>query len=199
MHIAGPVGKLECQIDEVISPPNNPIAVLCHPHPLYGGSMHDAVLSSTADRLLDHKISCIRFNFRGVGSSEGSHDNGIGEMADLTAITAHFSGLYPEKPVWIIGYSFGAAIAWKAMIEIKPEKALLIAPPIKHIEFGQHGLNKRVSVIAGGQDEFIDAQRLEDLEVQSLSILEEADHFFTAHHEGLSDAVDAFIESSDND
>jgi len=199
MHIDGPVGKLECEIDEVTSAPNKPISVLCHPHPLYGGSMHDAILSSTVDRLLAHDISCVKFNFRGVGSSEGSHDNGIGEMTDLIAITDHFRALYPEKPLWIMGYSFGASIVWKTMLEIKPEKVLLVAPPIKHMEFKAHGLNNKISVIAGAQDEFIDLQKLKDLEVQSLSVLDGGDHFFTGHYPEFSAAVDKFIKSEEID
>ena len=193
MLIEGPAGKLEYEIDKPLSGTNKPIAVLCHPHPLYGGSMHDAILSSTTAVLLKHEITCVRFNFRGVGSSEGHHDKGEGEREDLKAIADHFRTLHPEKPLWIVGYSFGAMIAWKTMPEIKPEKVLLVAPPIKHMEFKQHGLGKVVSVVAGDQDDYIDVQKLEGLEVKSLSILQGSDHFFTGQNAALSSAVDEFI------
>ena len=79
------------------------------------------------------------------------------------------------------------------MPEIKPEKVLLVAPPIKHMEFKQHGLGNVVSVVAGDQDEYIDVQKLEGLEVKSLSILQGSDHFFTGQNAELSSAVDEFI------
>ena len=197
MHIEGPAGKLEYEIDKPLSGTNKPLAVLCHPHPLYGGSMHDAILSLTTAVLLKHEIMCVRFNFRGVGSSEGRHDKGEGEREDLKAITDHFSTLHPEKPLWLVGYSFGASVAWKTIPEIKPESVLLVAPPIKHMEFKQHGLSNVVSVVAGDQDEYIDLQKLKNLEIKSLSILQGSDHFFTGQSAEFSSAVDEFTANKD--
>ncbi|OUX43971.1 MAG: hypothetical protein CBE21_01365 [Proteobacteria bacterium TMED261] len=193
MHILGPAGKLEYEFNPGPEEANQTFAVLCHPHPLYGGSMHDAVLRSTESKLIKHGISCIRFNFRGVGSSEGKHDNGVGEMEDLKATVSHFRALFPQKNLWTIGYSFGASVVWKTIPEIKPEKALLIAPPTKHLEFNAQEQNQNVAAIVGDQDEFFDNSVLEKLNVQSLNILEGGDHFFTYHHQELKNAVEEFI------
>ena len=193
MYIAGPSGKIEYQLDQVANGGKGAIAVLCHPHPLYGGSMQDRVLSTVAHRFIESGITCLRFNFRGVGSSEGVHDNGVGETEDLIAVVDHLRIQFQSQPIWTVGYSFGSLIVWKTLDVIKPDKTLLIAPPNKHMDFGDGQLIERVSLILGSQDEFADVNKAEELALESMHLIDGADHFFSAHQSELSDAAEKFV------
>ena len=193
MYIAGPSGKIECQLDQVADEGKGAIAVLCHPHPLYGGSMHDRVLSTVAHRFIESGITCLRFNFRGVGSSEGVHDNGEGEKDDLISVVDYVRTEFQPQPIWTIGYSFGSLIVWKTLDVVNPDRTLLIAPPNKHMNFQDRKLTDQVSLILGSQDEFADVLRAKDLAPGSIHLIDGADHFFSAHQQELSDAAKAFI------
>ena len=127
MYIAGPSGKIECQLDQVADGGNGAVAVLCHPHPLYGGSMHDRVLSTVAYRFIESGIFCLRFNFRGVGSSEGVHDNGEGEKDDLISVIDYVRTEFQPQSIWTVGYSFGSLIVWKTLDVINPDRTLLLS------------------------------------------------------------------------
>ena len=110
MEVAGPAGTLEVKL----LPPAKPdgtIAVLCHPHPQYGGSMEDVVLACLADTLVARGVGCLRFNFRGVGGSTGSHSDGAGELDDLFAVIYWLKTANPTRSYWLGGYSFGANIS----------------------------------------------------------------------------------------
>ena len=193
MFIDGPSGKIECQLDQATDRANETIAVLCHPHPLYGGSMHDRVLSTVTHCFIQSGINCLRFNFRGVGSSEGVHDNGVGETEDLIAVADYVRTEFQSQPIWTVGYSFGSLIVWKTLDVIKPDKTLLIAPPNKHMDFGDRQLIERVSLILGSQDEFADVNKAEELALESMHLIDGADHFFSAHQSELSDAAEKFV------
>ena len=193
MFIDGPSGKIECQLDQATDRANETIAVLCHPHPLYGGSMHDRVLSTVTHCFIQSGINCLRFNFRGVGSSEGVHDNGVGETEDLIAVADYVRTEFQSQPIWTVGYSFGSLIVWKTLDVINPDRTLLIAPPNKHMDFQGRQLRDQVSLILGSQDEFADVHRAKELTDGSIHLIDGADHFFSAHQQELSDAAKAFI------
>ncbi len=188
MHIQGPSGLIEARFDEAEAA--KPIhAVLCHPHPQYGGSMHDAVLDAAAQVLLDHGISCLRFNFRGVGSSEGSYDNGVGEVDDLLAAVTFLRTQNPDHALWLVGYSFGSNIVAKAIASVAPDNAVLVAPPVKVMDFSAITDRHEVYAISGSRDDFIDAVKLEALLGERAFLIEGADHFFSGFYRELSDAV----------
>ena len=134
IEIQGSAGALEAKTDQA-SEGRDITAVLCHPHPQYGGSMHDGVVDVAAGIMLDHGIDCVRFNFRGVGRSEGVYDNGIGELDDLGAVANWVRDQNPDHKLWLAGYSFGSNIVFRSLAGLKPEFALLIAPPIGMMEF----------------------------------------------------------------
>lgn len=110
--IAGPAGRLEALLE---APDDETrvtrAAVICHPHPLYGGTMHNKVVFRLAKAARRASAVVLRFNFRGVGQSAGSHDEGAGEQDDLRAALGYISDRYPGLPLLAAGFSFGARVA----------------------------------------------------------------------------------------
>ncbi|MCC6211453.1 MAG: alpha/beta fold hydrolase [Burkholderiales bacterium] len=120
--IAGPAGKIECVIDDPAGAKPRGVALVAHPHPLYGGTLDNKVVQTLARAFVELGYTAWRPNFRGVGASEGRHDEGRGEVDDLAAVLAH---LKAEKPV-LAGFSFGAAIQARIAMTIKPERMVLV-------------------------------------------------------------------------
>src|SRR5437588_1356634 len=108
-EIAGPAGNLEALLEEPEDAPKV-AALVCHPHPLFGGTMHNKVVYRIARALRRAGAVVLRFNFRGVGMSEGAHDQGVGEMEDARAALAILRDRYPELPYSMAGFSFGSRI-----------------------------------------------------------------------------------------
>ena len=129
--IQGPTGVLEAllvQPDSYVA--GNPVSVVCHPHPLHGGTMANKVVHIIADAFNKLGITTLRFNFRGVGHSAGRYDNGEGEVDDLVAVTDWLKERYPEAPIWLAGFSFGSYVAALAHEKVSPTKLLLVAPAV---------------------------------------------------------------------
>jgi hypothetical protein len=136
LEIAGPVGRLEAVLQErdAVAPPI--VALVCHPHPLYGGSLHNKVVHRTGAALHALGAAVLRFNFRGVGRSEGVYDRGVGELADARAALAFLRGRHAEARVWVAGFSFGSWVAARlAADEPAVERLVLIAPPVATVSF----------------------------------------------------------------
>jgi uncharacterized protein len=131
LDIAGPAGRLEALIDEVDGPPRAAV-VFGHPHPQYGGTMHTRAVHQAAKGLTRIGCSVLRFNFRGVGLSEGTFDQGAGEMADFAAALDVMAARHPDAPLWAAGFSFGSWIALETGSADPRVSALIaIAPPVK--------------------------------------------------------------------
>jgi alpha/beta superfamily hydrolase len=129
--IDGPVGKLEV-ICEKPHGEKKGIGVVCHPHPLFGGTMHNKVVTTLAKTLQHAGLTTIRFNFRGVGRSEGVYGEGDGEVADLLAVVDWLEESNPQQPLWLAGFSFGAYIAARASTEIEVHQLITVAPPVQN-------------------------------------------------------------------
>ena len=193
MHISGPAGAIEAELE--LAPQEKTItAVLCHPHPQYGGTMHDAVLATLARVLLQRGVNCLRFNFRGVGASEGRYDDGHGEQDDLTAVCAWVADEYPRDTLWLGGYSFGASIVWQCLEQLNPERGLLVAPPVGAMAFAATTYTGKLSVFAGDRDTFVDLPRFEALFGANGHIINGADHFFAARHGELATSIEAALD-----
>jgi alpha/beta superfamily hydrolase len=198
MYIDGPAGVLECRFDKSDTP-KSISAVLCHPHPQYGGSMSDAVLETAANVLLENGVNCLRFNFRGVGNSSGDYDNGVGEIQDLLAASNWLTQEYPQDNLWWLGYSFGSAVTWQGLQAseaqpFNPQRIILIAPPVGVMDFSMAEsypieIHEHLDVFAGDRDNFVDAAKLENWEAVTPHIIPGADHFFTNQHELLAVAI----------
>ncbi len=180
MLIDGPSGALEAQFTAAQATSLKGVAVLCHPHPQYGGSMHDAVLGCCEDILLQQGISCLRFNFRGVGASAGTFDNGQGEVDDVLAAVAWARQESQDQPLWLVGYSFGAAMVWQTLQRAAPARTILIAPPVGVMSFADPGDSTgEVFALAGDQDQFVDAQQFASWHGVDSRLIAGADHFFS--------------------
>jgi alpha/beta superfamily hydrolase len=128
--VAGPAGKIECAVDEPEGRAPRGIALIAHPHPLFGGTLDNKVVQTLARAFVELGYSAWRPNFRGVGASEGTHDEGRGELEDLAAVV-EFTG--SDRPV-LAGFSFGAAVQTRLAQKVKPERMVLVGLAVKHLE-----------------------------------------------------------------
>lgn len=192
LNIQGPAGILEArQSGEGTSG----IAVLCHPHPLYGGSMEDAVLGVLANCLHDRGFTSLRFNFRGVGRSEGEHDGAGGEVDDLRAVIAWVQDARPELPLLLGGYSFGASTVCQLLARADTPAAtrvLLIAPPVGNLPAPEPAIP--TDVFVGDADAFVDLSVLARWDSASIHTLPGADHFFSGSWQALAAAIHTALE-----
>ena len=127
--VRGPAGGIECAVDEPQGAARG-VALIAHPHPLYGGTLDNKVVQTLARACVELGFAAWRPNFRGVGRSEGKYDEGRGEVDDLAAVLAH---LKAEKPV-LAGFSFGAAMQAKLAARIAPERLVLVGIAVNHFE-----------------------------------------------------------------
>ena len=157
--ITGKAGNIEVLITQPeVMTESTPIAIISHPHPLYGGSMTNKVVHILAKTFAELNAITVRFNFRGVSKSEGQYDEGTGEAEDLILIAKELKQWRPKAPIWLAGFSFGAYVTTRAQNTIKPEKLVLVAPPISMYPFNElEEIKVPWVVIQGGQDEVIDA------------------------------------------
>lgn len=126
--LAGPAGDLEC----IVAMPRGAVrgvAVACHPHPLYGGAMTNKVVYTLASTALAHGLVSARFNFRGVGRSQGTHDAARGEVDDVLAVVEWLRAQQPQQPLLLAGFSFGAYVSLKAASRVAAAALVSIAPP----------------------------------------------------------------------
>jgi alpha/beta superfamily hydrolase len=197
--IAGPAGPLEalCEVPEGYA--GRDCAVVCHPHPLYGGTMQNKVVHSTARALQERGLATVRFNFRGVGASAGTFDDGRGETLDALAVCDYALARWPGARLTLAGFSFGAFVAYQAAGLRPVVRLYTIAPPVGRFNFAEHPA-PRVPwiVIQGDRDELVDSARVLDW-VRSASppptvvILEGAEHFFHGRLNELKGAVQSHL------
>jgi alpha/beta superfamily hydrolase len=172
--------------------------VLCHPHPLYGGSMHSPVPLVIAKILAEKGLSRVawaRFNFRGVGTSTGSYDNGRGEVDDALAILAHVRAAAPTAPVTLCGHSFGSAVALRAAAaDGGVDRVLLISPSARLFDLS--AAIERVSAITtifiGDRDELCDVDDARGLARElgaEIRVFEGYDHHFLKSRRALAEAA----------
>jgi len=128
--VAGPAGKIECAVDEPEGRSPRGVALVAHPHPLHGGTLDNKVVLTLARAFVELGYAAWRPNFRGVGASEGRHDEGRGEVDDLAAVIAQ---LKAEKPV-LAGFSFGAAVQTRLAQRVSAERMVLVGVAVRHLE-----------------------------------------------------------------
>jgi alpha/beta superfamily hydrolase len=130
--IKGPIGKLEVALAKPTEKSHTAWAIVCHPHPLHGGTMTNKVVTTLAKTFQGLGLNTVRFNFRGVGKSEGEYDEGTGELNDLLAVVDWVREVSGQKEVWLAGFSFGAYIAAMATPIIDAKCLVTVAPPVEH-------------------------------------------------------------------
>ena len=157
--VPGPAGRIECAVD--LPAPHEArrgIAVFAHPNPPDGGTMHNKVVTMGARALTELGIPVVRFNFRGVGQSEGAFDNGRGEVLDLLAVARWAQAVRPDAALWLGGFSFGAWVALQAARQLPVKQMISIAPPVGFRDFtGVLPPPCPWLLVQGEQDEVVDA------------------------------------------
>ncbi len=156
--LPGPAGaiELDCSLPEAATARAG-VAIVCHPHPLQGGTMHNKVVTITERALLELGLATVRFNFRGVGRSEGVHDNGEGETDDVAAIADWLRAQRPGDALWLAGFSFGAYVALRAASRVMPSQLVLVAPPAGRWDFSMVAPPSCPwLVVQGEEDEVVD-------------------------------------------
>ena len=203
----GPDGRLEGRYHQS-KKPDAPIAIVLHPHPLHGGNMNNRVAFIMFNNFVEHGFSVLRFNFRGVGRSQGAFDNGVGELSDAAYAFDWMQQFNSNSPFcWIGGYSFGALISMQLMMR-RPEIEgfVSISPPAGTEDFSflapcpSSGL-----IIHGDKDTHVPldavkklAQKLDGQKNISvnLSIVKGADHFYKDNMDNLSKEVASYLDNS---
>ena len=198
--LKGPAGRLEAMLWSV--PVRDPrlAAVVCHPHPLYGGTMHNKVVYRTAQALHRHHVPVLRFNFRGAGLSDGAHDLGRGEQDDVRAALDYLAEEFPGRPILCAGFSFGSWVGLRVASEDSRVTALMgLGLPVDSSDatFLRECLKPKL-IIQGSTDPFGSLVNMQALfatiqEPKRLVIIEGADHFFAGKLNEVSAAINAWL------
>lgn len=176
--IDGPTGKLEAAV-AMPSGECRGIALIAHPHPLYGGTMDNKVVTTLAKAFCRLGLAAFRLNFRGVGQSAGEFDQGIGETGDMLALAGHARRELGNLPVTLVGFSFGAYVQTRVLEQLEAQRLVLVAPAVKRFEVG--AVPADTLVIHGEQDEVVPlADVLDWARPQNLplTVVPGAGHFF---------------------
>ena len=202
--LEGPAGTLQAVLEYPREKDPAAVAVVCHPHPLYGGTLDNKVAFTLARAAVEAGAAALRFNFRGVGKSAGEFDHGRGEAADLEAVEKWLRGRWPELPVWRLGFSFGAAMALKRTAEVPCSILVTVAPPASH--FADYGFSADAPraahwmLVQGDADEVVDpgavlswARGLDS--PPEIEVVEGAGHFFHGRLTTLRERVVDFLVS----
>ncbi|MDR0406681.1 MAG: alpha/beta hydrolase [Holosporales bacterium] len=186
----GPSGRLEGRYHHSTNP-DAPVALVLHPHPLQGGTMNNRVTHTLYRAFAEHGASVLRFNFRGVGCSEGTFDNGDGELSDAAAALSWMQSINQgSRPLWVAGFSFGAWIAMQVLMR-RPEVAgfVSVSPPTNLYDFNFLAPCPVSGMILYGRNDDIVLEETVDRLVAKLNaqkgitidyrVIPRADHFYT--------------------
>lgn len=198
--IEGPAGKLEALLELPPDTPATGAAVVCHPHPEHGGTLQNKVAHTLARAFLARGFSTLRFNFRGVGQSEGTFDEGRGELQDALAAVQAMRNRGGAPVLWVAGFSFGAAIAIRAAAEAGADGLVSVAPAISRVT-ADAGPRPECPwlVVQGDRDDLVDVDDtiawVNSLEPgPELVVFEDTEHFFHGKLVKLRHTVEGFID-----
>jgi hypothetical protein len=201
----GPAGRLEAMfwtVPENTSPHTIlPVAIICHPHPLFGGTMHNKVVYQAAKTLHNRGIPVLRFNFRGAGLSEGVHDQGRGEQNDVRAGLDYLASEFPNRSILLAGFSFGAWVGLRVGCEDPRVKELIgLGLPADKSDLSYLAACQMPKLIVQGEnDEFGSLTNINALfatlpEPKKLVVVAGVDHFFTGKLSEMGNAIDAWLD-----
>jgi alpha/beta superfamily hydrolase len=183
--LRGPAGLVECAVDVPETGDERPATIIiCHPHPEHGGTMHNKVVTILERSMRELGLRTVRFNFRGVGESEGLFDDGYGETDDLFAVAEWVRRTRPDDSLWLGGFSFGSYITTRAALNLDVGQLISIAPPVDRYAFDAlHHPECPWLVIQGDEDEVVNVDIVNNWASQlkpqpELVIMQKADHFF---------------------
>lgn len=204
VFLDGPAGRLEALLNQGVTTTKY-AAVVCHPHPLYGGTMHNKVVFHAMKALNGLGMPVLRFNFRGAGLSEGEHDQGRGEMEDVQAALDWLDREF-HLPLLFAGFSFGAAVGLRiACPDDRVKAAIGLGLPVGQVDGRQYKFDflndcyKPMLFVSGERDQFATVEQLEAMVSsvagpRKLVIVQGADHFFEGHLPEMRTTVEAWAK-----
>lgn len=204
--VPGPAGALETCWETAEAGlgdwPRPLVAVIAHPHPLYGGAMDNKVVTTLARMYRRLGADAVRFNCRGVGASGGTHDEGRGEVEDMLAVAHWALDRVPDAALLLAGYSFGSAIAAAASERIAARHLVLVAPPVDRYTYAPRGdFACPTALVLGGADDLVAAEAVVDWarersRVTDVIVLAEASHFFHGQLTELENRLGAAVRAA---
>jgi uncharacterized protein len=209
--LSGPAGRLEALLNAG-APHATHAAVVCHPHPLFGGTLHNKVVFHTMKALNSFGFPVLRFNFRGTGLSEGEHDHGRGEVDDVRTALDWLDSEF-HLPLVFAGFSFGAAVGLRAAcLDLRVKAAISLGTPVAPASAENelprtysfdflHTCAKPKLFVSGSRDPFGPRERLEALVASAsapkkLILIESADHFFAGRLHELRQTIEAWLKET---
>ncbi len=201
LMIPGPAGELEALLEWDALRPASLAAMVCHPHPLFGGTMHNKVVYRAAKAALASGAVVLRFNFRGAGKSQGTYDAGRGERDDARAALDELGRRFPHLPVAMMGFSFGSAVALAVgASEARAQWLVGLGLPVESTDFSfLADCPKPKLIVQGTLDQFGPREKLQEVfdgfaPPKELRWVEGVDHFFTGKLEEVEGAVEEFLQ-----
>jgi uncharacterized protein len=208
LFLDGPAGRLEALLNAGAENARH-AALVCHPHPLFGGTLHNKVVFHTMKALNSFGFPVLRFNFRGTGLSQGEHDHGVGEIDDVRTALDWFDAEY-HLPIIFAGFSFGAAVGLRAAHADARVRALIgVGTPVAPVAAGEEDPRvytfdflrdcmKPKLFVSGARDRFGPRENLEALvasipDPKKLVVIEGADHFFEGRLHELRTAIEVWV------
>jgi alpha/beta superfamily hydrolase len=195
LFLPAPHGRLEAILKEPRDPELRGAALLLHPHPLGGGTMHNKVVFRAGAALNDAGLAVLRINFRGVGQSTGEHDEGRGEKADARLALDYLVTQYPDQPITLAGFSFGSRVGTEVgVLDPRVVRMISIGTAVDKYDFSfLLGYDKPMLFVHGANDEFGDVERLRDLVAQipraTLVVIPDCGHFFEGKLDEFKQAI----------
>jgi len=195
LAIRGPAGVLEAIAHEAEGAAQPLYGIVCHPHPLFGGTMDNKVVYTVARALQTSGVAALRFNFRGVGASAGAYDEGAGETQDAAAVADFGAARWPNRRLILAGFSFGAFVALRLALARDAARLITVAPPVGRFDFSElHAPPCPWLVVQGDADDVVDPNAViawvrRQHPAPELRVVPGVGHFFHGHLAGLRDAV----------
>jgi alpha/beta superfamily hydrolase len=202
--IPGPAGAIQALVETPYELDARHFAVVCHPHPLYGGTLENKVVYTLARAFEELGAAAIRFNFRGVGASQGKYDEGTGETDDALAVISYGRQRWPDAALWLAGFSFGGAVAIQAAERAQPQRLVAVAPAVMRLDrLDVSGVPARSApwlIVQGDADEVLDSRAVLEwaskvAPAPAVKILAGASHFFHGRLHELRTAVLDFMRA----
>jgi alpha/beta superfamily hydrolase len=203
LTLEGPAGRLEALLEEPKDLSANAVAVLCHPHPQFHGTMLNKVVHTLGRAASGLGAPSVRFNFRGVGASEGEYAQGLGEVEDTLAVIDWARTRYPGAALWLAGFSFGSMVSMRAAVTAQPDCLVSIAPPAPRVASFLEGEQPNCPwlIVQGDADEVCDCEAVVSW-VNSLApgpeliVLPGVSHFFHGRLTLLRETVSEFLNGA---
>ena len=201
LGIPGPAGVLEAIAHEAEGAAQPLYGIVCHPHSLHGGTMDNKVVYTVARALQTSGIATLRFNFRGVGASEGTYDDGVGETQDAAAVADFGAARWPNRRLILAGFSFGAFVALRLALARDTARLITVAPPVGRFDFSElHAPACPWLVVQGDADDVVDPSAViawvkRQDPTPDLRVVPGVGHFFHGHLAELRDTVIEVLRS----